>query len=219
MNNTDSAAFNLAYNTDRETLRMPEYGRHVQSMIAYCMTLTNREQRTKVAHSIIDVIGNLNPSLRDDPEYKHKLWDHLRVMSDFGLDVDAPYPTPTREGLAGRPEHVNYPKALDGARYYGVLIQNGIASVASMEDSDDRREMEYDLANQMKRAYLAWNKDFVEDEFIWNDLKRLSGGALGNHPEELSVKRGYVSPSAPIRQKKKKKKPASMNKRRTQRRK
>ena len=93
------AALALDYNTDREDLRMPEYGRHVQSMIAYCLTLPDREHRTKVANSIIDVIGNLNPGLRDNPDYRHKLWDHLFVMSNFELDVDCPYPTPTREKL------------------------------------------------------------------------------------------------------------------------
>src|SRR5210317_1630695 len=96
------AALALDYNTDREDLRMPEYGRHVQSMIEYCLTLPDREHRTKVANSIIDVIGNLNPALRDNPDSRHKLWDHLFVMSNFELDVDCPYPTPTREKLSGK---------------------------------------------------------------------------------------------------------------------
>ena len=191
------AALALDYNTDREDLRMPEYGRHVQSMIEYCLTLPDREHRTKVANSIIDVIGNLNPALRDNPDYRHKLWDHLFVMSNFELDVDCPYPTPTREKLSGKPDAVPYPQKSRSHRYYGNILQNLISTVADMEASEDRDAMELDIANQMKRAYLSWNKDNVDDAVIFAELRILSGGRLGQEKAALSVNRGVVSQNAP----------------------
>ena len=199
------AALALDYNTDREDLRMPEYGRHVQSMIEYCLTLPYREHRTKVANSIIDVIGNLNPALRDNPDYRHKLWDHLFVMSNFELDVDCPYPTPTREKLSGKPDAVTYPQKSRSHRYYGNILQNLISTVADMEASEDRDAMELDIANQMKRAYLSWNKDNVDDAVIFAELRILSGGRLGQEKAALSVNRGVVSQNAPLHTRTKKK--------------
>ena len=199
------AALALDYNTDREDLRMPEYGRHVQSMIAYCLTLPDREHRTKVANSIIDVIGNLNPGLRDNPDYRHKLWDHLFVMSNFELDVDCPYPTPTREKLSGKPDAVPYPQKSRSHRYYGNILQNLISTVADMEASEERDAMELDIANQMKRAYLSWNKDNVDDAVIFAELRILSGGRLGQEKAALSVNRGVVSQNAPLHSRTKKK--------------
>ena len=199
------AALSLDYNTDREDLRMPEYGRHVQSMIEYCLSLPDRERRTKVANSIIDVIGNLNPSLRDNPDYRHKLWDHLFVMSDFALDVDCPYPTPTREKLSEKPDAVPYPQKSRSHRYYGNIVQNLITTVSDMEPSEDRDAMELDIANQMKRAYLSWNKDSVDDAVIFAELRILSAGKLGQEKATLSVNRGVVSQNAPLHTRTKKK--------------
>ncbi len=207
MTPTDSAALNLAYNTNKDELRMPEYGRHVQSMIAYCLTIDDKQHRSKVAQSIIDVIGNLNPELRDNPDYHHKLWDHLHVMSDFMLDVESPFERPTRNGLATTPEQVPYPVTNMGKRYYGVIIKRAIETVSAMDESEDRDAMAYDLANQMKRAYLSWNKDHVADDIIWSDLKAMSDGVLGDNQERLSVTKGAISPTAPIRVRKKKKQP------------
>jgi len=98
----------MEYNTDRTQLKIPEYGRNVQRMVDYCLTIEDKEHRSKVAQSIIDVIGNLNPAIRDAPDYAHKLWDHLFIMSDFELDVDSPYPIPTAESFVGLPDEVSY---------------------------------------------------------------------------------------------------------------
>jgi len=209
MDTSNIAALSLDYNTDREQLRMPEYGRQVQSMIEYCLTLPDRDHRTKVANSIIDVIGNLNPSLRDNPDYRHKLWDHLFVMSDFLLDVDCPYPTPTREKLGEKPEAVPYPQKSRSHRYYGNIIQSLISTVSAMEPSEERDAMELDIANQMKRAYLSWNKDSVDDAVIYAELRILSGGKLGQEKTTLSVNRGVVSQNAPLHTRNKKKSKAN----------
>ncbi|MDG1880849.1 MAG: DUF4290 domain-containing protein [Schleiferiaceae bacterium] len=206
MDTTKIAALALDYNTDREHLIMPEYGRHVQSMIEYCQTLTDRDHRTKVATSIVDIIGNLNPKLRDNPDYRHKLWDHLFVMSNFSLDVDSPYPILTKEKLHKRPDLVGYPKKSRTHRYYGNVLQAMIKTVSEMESSEERDLMEFDIANQMKRAYLSWNKDNVDDSIIFSELRILSAGKLGNIDTTLTVAKGVKSQNAPLNTKSKKKK-------------
>ena len=206
MDTTKIAALALDYNTDREHLIMPEYGRHVQSMIEYCQTLTDRDHRTKVATSIVDIIGNLNPKLRDNPDYRHKLWDHLFVMSNFSLDVDSPYPILTKEKLSKRPDLVGYPKKSRTHRYYGNVLQAMIKTVSEIESSEERDLMEFDIANQMKRAYLSWNKDNVDDSIIFSELRILSAGKLGNIDTTLTVAKGVKSQNAPLNSKSKKKK-------------
>tara|TARA_B100001142_G_scaffold329056_1_gene390964 strand:+ start:9141 stop:9809 length:669 start_codon:yes stop_codon:yes gene_type:complete len=206
MDTTKIAALALDYNTDREHLIMPEYGRHVQSMIEYCQTLTDRDHRTKVATSIVDIIGNLNPKLRDNPDYRHKLWDHLFVMSNFSLDVDSPYPILTKEKLSERPDLVGYPKKSRTHRYYGNVLQAMIKTVSEIESSEERDLMEFDIANQMKRAYLSWNKDNVDDSIIFSELRILSAGKLGNIDTTLTVAKGVKSQNAPLNTKSKKKK-------------
>ena len=206
MDTTKIAALTLDYNTDREHLIMPEYGRHVQSMIEYCQTLTDRNHRTKVATSIVDIIGNLNPQLRDNPDYRHKLWDHLFVMSNFSLDVDSPYPILTKEKLSERPDQVAYPKKSRTHRYYGNVLQTMIQTISEIDPSEERDFMEFDIANQMKRAYLSWNKDNVDDSVIFSELRILSAGKLGNINIPLTVAKGVKSQNAPLNAKSKKKK-------------
>lgn len=206
MDTTKIAALTLDYNTDREHLIMPEYGRHVQSMIEYCQTLTDRNHRTKVATSIVDIIGNLNPQLRDNPDYRHKLWDHLFVMSNFSLDVDSPYPILTKEKLSERPDQVAYPKKSRTHRYYGNVLQTMIQTISEIDPSEERDLMEFDIANQMKRAYLSWNKDNVDDSVIFSELRILSAGKLGNINIPLTVAKGVKSQNAPLNAKSKKKK-------------
>lgn len=168
----------MEYNTDRPALPLPEYGRHVQSMVDYCMTLNEREHRNAVAQSIIDVIGNLNPQIRDTPDFKHKLWDHLFIMSDFKLDVDSPYPIPTQETFVGKPERVEYPSKSSKYRHYGNIIRDMITKAATMENGEERDAFILAIANQMKRSYLAWNKDTVDDSVIWQELRALSQGQI-----------------------------------------
>ncbi len=206
MDTTKIAALTLDYNTDREHLIMPEYGRHVQSMIEYCQTLTDRNHRTKVATSIVDIIGNLNPQLRDNPDYRHKLWDHLFVMSNFSLDVDSPYPILTKEKLSERPDQVAYPKKSRTHRYYGNVLQTMIQTISEIDPSEERDLMEFDIANQMKRAYLSWNKDNVDDSVIFSELRILSAGKLGDIKIPLTVAKGVKSQNAPLNTKSKKKK-------------
>jgi len=175
----------MEYNTERSLLKIPEYGRNVQRMVDYCLTIEDREHRSKVAQSIIDVIGNLNPAIRDAPDYAHKLWDHLFIMSDFKLDVDCPYPIPTEESFDGLPDEVPYPKKSRKFRHYGSIVKTMIARARSMENGEEKDALIYGIAYAMKRNYLKYNKDTVSDETIKTDLSEMSEGELALTEFEL----------------------------------
>ncbi len=169
---------NLEYNTEREHLIIPEYGRHLQKMINYAITIEDREERNKVAKSIIAVMGNLQPHLRDVPEFQHKLWDQLFIISDFKLDVDTPFQVLTKEKLQERPEPLEYPQNFPKYRFYGNNIKRMIDVANSWEDGDLKTALTYTIANHMKKCYLNWNKDTVEDSAIFNHLYELSDGKI-----------------------------------------
>lgn len=186
----------MEYNTDRSALSIPEYGRNVQRMVDYCLTIEDREHRNKVAQSIIDVIGNLNPAIRDAPDYAHKLWDHLFVMSKFQLDVDSPYPIPTEESFVGLPDEVPYPRKSHKDRHYGNVIRTMIAHAIGLEEGEEREALVDGIAYAMKRNYLKWNKDTVSDEVILKDLERMSEGKLSTEGIVLPDPKSFnISPN------------------------
>lgn len=178
----------IEYNTEREKLIIPEYGRHIQKMVNYCKSINDRDERNKVAQAIIGVMGNLNPHLRDVPDFQHKLWDQLFIMADFDLDVDSPYPNPSKEVYAQRPEPLNYPQNFPKYRFYGNNIKRMIDVCNSWEEGDLKQALKYSIANHMKKSYLSWNKDTVEDEAIFQHLFELSDGKinLARFEEDLS---------------------------------
>ncbi len=169
---------NLEYNTEREKLIIPEYGRHLQKMINHTVAIEDREERNKVTKSIIAVMGNLQPHLRDVPEFQHKLWDQLFIMSDFKLDVDTPFPVLTKEKLQERPEPLDYPQNFPKYRFYGNNIKRMIDVANSWEDGDLKNALTFTIANHMKKCYLNWNKDTVEDSAIFEHLFELSNGKI-----------------------------------------
>lgn len=175
----------MEYNTERKLLKIPEYGRNVQRMVDYCLTIEDKEHRSKVAQSIIDVIGNLNPAIRDAPDYAHKLWDHLFIMSDFKLDVDSPYPIPTAESFVGLPDEVPYPRKSNKFRHYGSIVKTMITKARGMENGEEKDALVYGIAYAMKRNYLKYNKDTVSDQTILNDLGEMSEGELALKEFEL----------------------------------
>ncbi|MEY2962858.1 MAG: hypothetical protein RL754_119 [Bacteroidota bacterium] len=175
----------MEYNTERSQLKIPEYGRNVQRMVDYCLTIEDREHRSKVAQSIIDVIGNLNPAIRDAPDYAHKLWDHLFIMSDFRLDVDSPYPIPTAESFVGLPDEMPYPKKSNRFRHYGSIVKNMVKHAHGLEDGEEKEALVYGIAYAMKRNYLKYNKDTVQDATILADLAELGEGKLKTDGIEL----------------------------------
>ena len=179
---------NLEYNTEREHLIIPEYGRHMQKMINHAKTLETKEERNKVAKGIIAVMGNMQPHLRDVADFQHKLWDQLFIMSNFELDADSPYEIPTKEIYEERPEVLEYPQNFPKYRFYGNNIKTMIDVANTWEDGDLKKALTYTIANHMKKCFLNWNKDTVEDAVIFDHLFELSGGKLNlkDSKEDLS---------------------------------
>ncbi len=186
--------FDLEYNSERSTLIIPEYGRHIQKLVNHCVALDSKEERNKMAKAIIDVMGNLQPHLRDVPDFKHKLWDQLHIMADFKLEVDSPYETPSKEELTEKPSKLDYPKSVSKYRFYGTNIQTMIDVALTWDDGDMKEALVFTIANHMKKCYLNWNKDTVEDPVIFDHLYELSDGKLDlrNIEEELSDSRNLL---------------------------
>lgn len=196
----------LEYNTERERLIIPEYGRYVQKMIAEAVTIEDKQERNLRAKAIIGVMGNMNPSLRDVPDFQHKLWDQLFIMSDFKLDVDSPFEKPTRELLQEKPPRLSYPQNYPEYRFYGNNIKKMIDVCVQNENRQEQSVFQYAIANHMKRCYLNWNKDTVEDEVIFQHLSELSGGKinLASQNEELTESKELTSDRRKFFKKKKK---------------
>ncbi|MEE1885263.1 DUF4290 domain-containing protein [Pedobacter flavus] len=166
------------YNTTRSDLILSEYGRNVQNMVKYIIDLPTKEERNKYAQAVIDLMGFLNPHLRDVADFKHKLWDHLHIISDFKIDVDSPYPKPLPEAERPKPVHIGYPQQKIRYKHYGKTVEALIEKAKSEEDPERKADMVQSIANFMKMAYVQWNKDNVADETIIKNLSELSGGAL-----------------------------------------
>ena len=169
---------NLEYNSDREDLIIPEYGRHIHKMVNQAIECNNKDERNNMAKAIIGVMGNLNPHLRDVPDFQHKLWDQLFIMSQFQLDVDSPYPKPSKEIFDQKPEKLNYPQNHPKYRFYGNNIKKMIDVAVSWEDGEMKSQLVYVIANHMKKCFLNWNKDTVEDSVIYEHLFELSNGKI-----------------------------------------
>ncbi|MDP5082418.1 MAG: DUF4290 domain-containing protein [Winogradskyella sp.] len=179
---------NLEYNTEREHLIIPEYGRHLQKMINYAKSRETKEERNKLANAIISVMGNLQPHLRDVPDFKHKLWDQLFIMADFEFDADSPYGVPSKEEIEARPEPLRYPQNHPKYRFYGNNIKTMIDVCVSWDEGELKEALKFTIANHMKKCFLNWNKDTVEDTVIFKHLFELSNGNidLKSNDEELS---------------------------------
>jgi hypothetical protein len=171
-------AFTMDYNTSRPLLTIPEYGRCIQEMVEYTITLEDRDERTKAAKTIVNAMAILNPQLKDMTDYRHKLWDHLYIISDYKLDCDSPYPMPERELAEAKPKRLPYPQKDIQRRHYGHIVEEMIREAVSMEDGEEKTKVVEMIANFMKMSYLTWNRDTVSDELIKDQLKELSGGRL-----------------------------------------
>ena len=176
--NANDVVFNLEYNAERPHLIIPEYGRHLQKLIDQATEIPDREERNKAAKYIIQVMGSLNPHLRDVLDFQHKLWDQIFIMSDFKLDVDSPYPIPTRDMVHFKPERLAYPQKNPKYRFYGNNIKYMIDVANSWEEGEMKSALVKVIANHMKKSYLSWNKDTVTDMVIFEHLYELSNGTL-----------------------------------------
>ena len=168
----------MKYNTARDHLVLPEYGRNVQKMVDHATTIQNKEERNKCVKTIIEFMGQMNPQLRDLKEFNHKLWDHLFIISKFELDADSPYPLPEPKKLDERPEKMPYPKNKIKFPFYGAALENMIRYAVNQNEGRDKEIMTGMIANHMKKSYLLFNKHSVSNDTIILHLKQLSDNKL-----------------------------------------
>ena len=183
----------MEYNSSRKQLVIPEYGRNVQRMIEYAIALPTIEERTTAAKTIITAMTVLNPQIKEMTDFKHKLWDHLFIISDFKLDCESPYPVPEQETIHAKPKRVPYPQKDIKYRHYGSILENVIKEVKVMEDGPDKKALTDMVANFMKHLYLTYNRDSVNDDVIFEQLKKMSGGLLEVN-EGVKLSAVYIEP-------------------------
>lgn len=195
----------MEYNTERNRLVISEYGRNIQRMIEHANNLTDREERNKAARSIIDVMGQLNPHLRDINDFTHKLWDHLFIISDFQLDVDSPYPIPTRQTFEEKPKVLGYPSSNIKYRHYGRIMEAMIQQAIEWPEGREKEALIEMILNQLKKSYIAWNRDSVNDDVIFDHLEQMSGGKLKINRDMKLTHVQQENPNQSRNQKKKRK--------------
>lgn len=169
---------NYDYNTQRKRMALPEYGRNVQKMVDHIKTIDDRVERNRAAKTIIQIMGNLNPHLRDIGDFKHKLWDHLALIANFELDIDSPYPVPEPSKFVEKPKQVPYKQGDIRFLHYGRIIELLIDAACELDEGDQKEYLTTLIVNQMKKAYITWNRGQVADEVIIGDMKILSKGKL-----------------------------------------
>ncbi|MBQ3655598.1 MAG: DUF4290 domain-containing protein [Bacteroidales bacterium] len=189
----------MEYNTSRKPLAFPEYGRNVQKLVDYAVSLDEGPDKEKSVKAIVAVMGNLNPQLRDNPDFKHLLWDHLAIMSDFKLAKYSPYPVPDKNNLHSKPAPVErYEKDM---KYpvFGRIIEKLMEKCKNIEDEDRRNELIKTITNHMKKSYVLWNKENINDEVVFKVLKEISGGELEVQDEDLKLIDGRDFMKAKVR--------------------
>jgi len=177
----------MEYNTAREKMAIPEYGRNVQKMVQHVLTLEDREARTRAAKHIVTVMASMNPQIKESSDYEHKLWDHLYIISGFKLDVDSPYPCPEKANIMRKPSRLSYSEDHIRYKHYGMHLEQMIKHAISMKDGEEKEELVRLIANQMKKSYLNWNRDSVSDHMIINQLEELSGGKLKLKEDDVLI--------------------------------
>lgn len=177
----------MNYNTELKRLTLPEYGRNIQNMVDHCITIEDREERKRYANTIINIMGNLFPHLRDVNDFKHILWDHLAIMADFQLDIDYPYEIIKKENFYARPPRIPYNNSRIQYRHYGKTLELMIKKATELEEGDQREQLIRLLANQIKKSFLTWNKESVDDRKIFKDLEELSQGSIVLNEESYKL--------------------------------
>lgn len=195
----------LTYNTQLRRLPLPEYGRNIQSMVDYCLTIPDREERTACAYSIISAMSTLFPELKaPNGDYNHKLWDHLMIMSDFNLDIDFPCEVITRENLHTLPDPVPYTTSPYRLGLYGKNVELLIDRASAMEPGEERDELVKMIGYQMKKIMIEHNGDSLDDTRVFDDIAHISHGRIVVGPGEIKL-RDIIAPPKPTGKRKKKK--------------
>lgn len=177
----------MEYNTQRRKLPLPEYGRSVQNMVDHALTIEDKAERQRCANTIVSIMGGMFPHLRDVPDFKHKLWDHLAIMADFKLDIDYPFDVVKPEELVVKPERIDYPQGAIRYRHYGRILAELIKKAMEIEDEKERKQLIRLLAIQMKKSITNWNKEGIEDQKIVDDLREYSNGLIDLKLEDLDL--------------------------------
>lgn len=168
----------MEYNTSRTKMIIPEYGRHIQKLINHAVEIEDDKERNKMVLAIVDVMGQLNPHLRDVADFTHKLWDHVYIMSDFKLKVDGPYPVPAKEQFEEKPRKMPYPENNIRFKHYGRGVEKLIDKAIEMAEGEEKNALIESIANLMKKHYLNWSRNAVTDQQIFSDIKRISRGKI-----------------------------------------
>lgn len=168
----------MDYNTQRKKLILPEYGRYIQDMVEEAKKIEDKEARTRQVKAIVNAMSALNPHMREMNDYYHKLWDHIHIIADYQLDVDSPFPLPSKESFTCKPHKIDAEREPVKVMHYGRNIQNMVMAIASKPAGEERDQMTMALASYMRKQYLIWNKDTVADKTIFNDIYTLSNGTL-----------------------------------------
>ena len=168
----------MEYNTSRDTMAIPEYGRNVQKMVEYAVTIENREVRLEMAKLIVEIMANMNPHIKVTNDFEHRLWDHLYIISGFKLDVDGPYAAPDEKNVNSRPKRLPYSEDHIRFKHYGLNLEKIIKKAIQIENPTEKAAATKMIANYMKRSYLTWNRESVSDELIFAQLEELSSGKL-----------------------------------------
>ncbi|MDH6389019.1 MULTISPECIES: DUF4290 domain-containing protein [unclassified Dysgonomonas] len=176
----------MDYNTQLKKVILPEYGRNIQNMVDYCLTVDDKDERTRCANSIINIMGNMFPHLRDVNDFKHILWDHLAIISDFQLDIDYPYEVIKKEDLLFKPQKIEYSHPDMIYRHYGKILEKMIKLATSYPESEEKEQLVWLILNHMKKSYLQWNKE-VEDGKIFQDLYELSDRKIDKRGSDVKL--------------------------------
>ena len=177
----------MEYNTNQKKLALPEYGRSVQKMVDHALTIEDREERQKCAQTIIRIMGSMFPNTRNLPDYERKLWDHLAIMSDFTLDIDYPFEVIKKEEFHTPPQRVPYPTGEIKNRHYGRIVEAMIDHACTLQEGEEKEQLIELILIQMKKNYIAWNKDGVEDSKIIDDLRTYTKGAIDISAKEIKL--------------------------------
>ena len=194
----------LDYNTQREKLLMPEYGREIQKMVDYAVSLPSKEERLKCANSIVKMMLTKVPQIRENADYQQTLWDHLYLMSDKRLDIDWPFDVSNAEKIHSKPAPIPLPQNRIRLRHYGRLVEELLEKLKTMPDSPERDELVCQTANQMKRDLLTWGHGSADDEKVANDLAALTDGVIQLNLDSFRFERMTAIPLDDIKKKKRK---------------
>ncbi len=193
----------MEYNTQRQQLKITDYGRHVAKMIDYAKTLESRQERNEMAAVIVDTMAHVNPKMKERTDYKQTLWDHMMMMANYELDVDCPYPIHREEPAQMHPQPLRRASTTIRYRHYGRALEDMVRAVADMPEGDERSALTQQLAHLMKRQYLQWNRDSVEDDVIVDQLAELSNGRLSLPSDfEFRDSKIYIDALAAVQAKK-----------------